>query len=156
MSNPITKFCLQIQLRPKTHEDVLEMIRFLQQNHEGLNMPETTPIPTHLFFMSVPEWYLLFQDAKVTLERAKNRNWVLMAEGTTALEEQDIGLFLRWLAPWAVSACKKRPMRLAVARCSARPDYSSVSYFLREHRITMDYTTKPTLSVNQFRMAVNQ
>lgn len=151
-----TRFCLQIHLRPSVPKDVLALIEFMRKNKNREEFPLDIPIPTHLFFMTVPKWSQLFLDAKVQWERAKNKCWILSAEGMTDLEEQDIGLFLRWLCPYASSAKKLRPMRLAVVRCTARQDYSSVSYFLRDQQITMDFTTKPSLSVNQFRMAATQ
>ncbi len=145
MQNPPTKFNMEFLLHSLVDAQTLNILNFLKYNQSEQSRPVRTKVPNHQFFNCVPAWYTLLSKAKTSLVLEDDGTWYFRSSGFTKLEEQDIGLFLNWILPNVLCA-RKKPLRLARVRNLARNSYTSLSYFLRDGKLTMDYDSRVVLS----------
>ena len=145
MQNPPTKFNMEFLLHSLVDAQTLNILNFLKYNQSEQSRPMRTAVPNHHFFNCVPAWFTLLSKAKTSLVLEDDGTWLFRSSGITKLEEQDIGLFLNWILPNVLST-RNKPLRLARVRNLARCRFASLSYFLRDGKLTMDYDSRVVLS----------
>lgn len=155
MDNPSTGFRIRVVLKPDLPFEILSLLTFMLGNKAGQRYaPKDIVVPPQHFF-SNKEWMLLFQQSLSTLQRRADRTLVLLSTGSTTLEEQDIGLFLRWLRPYVLNK-GRRPCLIAVVRNNARPSRNDgLSYHCVGQSLSVTYNDRPLLSIKNFQVPLD-
>ncbi len=121
--NPPTHFKVEVVLG-KTLSPATRKLLALMCTHPAPELSfllENFKIPDHPFF-HLPNWHLVFSRTRVFLDEGPDRTCRLMGAGRTDLEEQDIGLFLRWTQQHlCATSVYPLPETLAIVRSEARP-----------------------------------
>jgi hypothetical protein len=148
LNNHATLYRIELVIDGGISHEVLNVLNYLLAKPRARMSMDIAP-PNHPFF-ATPGWMGVFNRATGSLRRVRATNClVLRVCGENALEEQDIGLFLRWLQPHILNK-GVRPRRLAVVRNKARVQTSSLSYFISNGKIDVCYVDQPLFSINNF------
>lgn len=148
-SNPMTRLRIQLLLKPDVPAEVLAALQYLlAPSTKNIGRPKQ--IPDHPFFF-IPGWDRMFRLSYGTLDEPSRAKGAIRLHvvGYTHLEEQDVGLLLRWLMPY-VEETGSRPKRIAVCRNEARREMICVSYFTRNARLQVFFTEQPLVAVENF------
>lgn len=147
LTNPKTMYRIELVLNPSTPPEVLDVVRYMTGRKVAWPFTAAT-VPNHPFFFT-PDWMKAFNRATSrSIARRTSGAYVLRLCGESALEEQDIGLFLRWLLPHV--RLTHRPRRVAVVRNKARTQLPCLSYFVSEGALTAEFVEQPLLTINNF------
>lgn len=120
---PQTHFKIKVVIGKNTPPAILRLLTLMcgHQSPELSFLMENFTLPNHPFF-HLPDWHLLFNQARAHLRTGPDQTCRLTAVGRTDLEEQDIGLFLRWIQQYLSTASVFNPHEtLATVRSEARP-----------------------------------
>lgn len=133
-------------LRNNVPAEVTALIQFLMTKAK-FREPLDIAIPQHSFFM-IPGWANIFQRANPRLVRSHHNTINLIAKGTTQLEEQDIGLFLRWLQPYVAPHPRLLgAQRLAEVSHECRPHGTGLVYFVNNEALCVSYKTQRPIPI---------
>lgn len=144
MSTVTTSFHMVLRFRADLDRDTSRLLDAIFHCHLNQETALSThALPAHPFF-SVPNWFLLFQTSRIHSRDLPSGQLVIKAVGQTALLEQDVSLFLRWLQPYLAiprrSAIGMRlPQRIAVLSTSLRPREHAGYFIDGDDAISMDY-----------------
>lgn len=149
MQNPNTMYRIELVLAKETSQEVLDVLKFLlAKQRTRLNMQ--VAIPNHPFFFT-DGWMRLFEHhLTASLRRRAGGGWQFRVVGDTNGEEQDIGLFLRWLLPDIKDT--NRPRRLAAVRNRARRQVSSINYFICKGALNVELVDDPIHALTNFHL----
>jgi len=138
---------IELVLASDVPRGVLEVLQYMLSGPRAqLNIAIETP--NHPLF-GTPGWMRMFYHcAASSLKLRAGGTYRLAVRGESDSEEQDFGLFLRWLAPYIRDS--NRPRRIAVVRNKARKQLACLNYFICQGKIGTEFVDQPLLSINNF------